>query len=158
MDNFGKLLSKLIEAAEFVSLDGSKKKKFVLAELEKKLESNPNKEILLTIADTTIDSIINASLGKLDINKDNIANIQVIVKSKLNDVKELNDVFQIVVSELDKIKKLPGSEKKNIALKIIKDWISENRPELKDAIDLIDFSIESTVKISHQLKKKCCKK
>lgn len=158
MDNFGRLLSKLIEAAEFVSLDGSKKKKYVLTELEKKLEGNPNKDVLLTIADTTIDSIINASLGKLNINKDNLANIQAIIKSKLNDIKELNDVFQIVVSELDKIKKLSGSDKKNIALKIIKDWISENRPDLKDAIDLIDFSIESTVKISHQLKKKCCKK
>jgi hypothetical protein len=158
MDNFGKIISKLMVAAESIFLNGKERKNYVLNELGKKLEGNPNKEILLTIADTTIDTMVDISLGKLDINKNNFTNIQKIVKSKLDNVKELNDVFTIIVKELDNIKKLSGPEKKKMAMDITREWISENRPELKDAIDLIDISIESTVKISHQLKKKCCKK
>jgi hypothetical protein len=157
MDNFGKVLSKLMEAAELITLNGSERKKYVLAELEKKLEGNPNKDILLSIADNTIDTLVVASLGKLGINKDNLANIQAVIKSKLEGVKELNDIFTIVVKELDKIKKLSGKEKKALAMTITKEWIAQNRPDLKDAVDLIDLSIESTVKISHQIKKRCCK-
>lgn len=158
MDNFGKVLSKLMEVAELIILDGSERKKYVLTELGKKLEGNSSKDILLSIADTTIDSLVDASLGKLRINKDNLANIQSVVKSKLKGVKELNDIFSIIVKELDKIKKLSGSEKKALAMTITKEWIAENRPDLNDAVDLIDLSIESTVKISHQIKKRCCKK
>lgn len=153
MEEFGNTLGKLIKAAESLT-DGKEKKKYVLAELGKKLEENPNKDILLGIADSTIDTVVDASLGKLGINKDNITSK---IKEKLMKITDMNEVFSMVVSELDKAKKLKGEEKKKLAMTIISEWISSNKPELKEAIELIDLSIESTVKISHQVKKKCCK-
>jgi polyhydroxyalkanoate synthesis regulator phasin len=148
--NFGVVVGKLMEIAETLTLSGVERKKMVIDALDKKLENNEYRVLLLPVADSIIETIINASLNNLNINKDNELNVKNVILSKLEKTMNISKAVETVVNELNKLGKLTNMEKKKYAMELILSF----KPEIRDT-ELVDSLIEATVKLVKKVKKRC---
>lgn len=148
--NFGVVIGKLMEIVEPLTLSGIERKKMVIDALDKKLENNEYRVLLLPVADSIIETVINASLNNLNINKDNELNMKNVILSKLEKTMNISKAVETVVNELNKVGKLTNMEKKKYAMELILLF----KPEIRDT-ELVDSLIEATVKLVKRVKKRC---
>lgn len=148
--NFGVVIGKLMEIVEPLTLSGVERKKMVIDVLDKKLENNEYRVLLLPVADSIIETIINTSLNKLNINKDNELNVKNVILSKLEKTMNISKTVETVVNELNKLGKITNMEKKKYAMELILSF----KPEIRDT-ELVDSLIEATVKLVKKVKKRC---